>query len=385
MIPYGRQNINQDDIDAIVDALKSDLITQGNKVPEFESLVASYCGAQYGVAVNSATSALHIACMAIDIGPGDIVWTAAVSFVASANCALYCGAAVDFIDIDPRTFNLSVEHLREKLIDAEKKGVLPKAVIPVHMAGQSCDMESIALLAEHYGFKIIEDASHAIGGLYQQQKVGSCQYSDMTVFSFHPVKVMTSIEGGMVMTNNPEIDQKLRLFRSHGISRDSELMQGEPDGPWYYEQVALGYNYRMNDIQAALGISQLKRLDRFILRRAEIAAQYQQLLSDLPVTLPYVGDEVTTSWHLFIVLLDDKFKAAHKAIFEHMRNQGIYVQLHYIPLFNQPYYKQFNINPDGFVNSNYYYEHAMSLPIYFSLEEHSIEFVADSLSQCLDG
>ncbi|ART79738.1 UDP-4-amino-4,6-dideoxy-N-acetyl-beta-L-altrosamine transaminase [Oceanisphaera avium] len=301
MIPYGRQDINQADIDAVIEILKSDFLTQGPKVPLFEKTVADYVGSDHAVAVNSATSALHIACLALGLGPGDWLWTSPITFVASANCGLYCGAQVDFVDIDPRTYNLCAKELEKKLITAKQNGTLPKVVIPVHFSGQSCDMQAIHALSKRYGFKIIEDASHAIGGKYKKEPIGNCRYSDITVFSFHPVKIITTAEGGMAMTNNPQLAEKMQLYRSHGITRDPSFMTHEPDGSWYYQQIELGYNYRMTELQAALGISQMQRLDGFITQRHKLAQRYNELLADLPITLPWQHVDSDSSWHLYVI------------------------------------------------------------------------------------
>lgn len=382
MIPYGRQDINQDDINAVIEVLQSDFLTQGPKVPEFERQVANYCGARFGVAVNSATSALHIACMALDIGPGDIVWTSPISFVASANCALYCGASVDFVDIDPETFNLSIAALAKKLEIANQQDRLPKALIPVHMAGQSCDMKAIAKLAQQYGFKIIEDASHAIGASYADTKVGCSVYSDMTVFSFHPVKIITSAEGGMVMTNDAVLNDKLQCFRSHGIIRDANAITEESHGPWYYEQVALGYNYRLSDMHAALGISQLSRLDQFISRRKEIASYYHQHLAELPLYTPVEAEGCASSWHLYIVRLHDDLMTRHREIFSSLRENGIGVQLHYIPIYRQPYYD--HIDDSQYLSATEdYYKRAISIPISTNLTDDDLQRVILKLEHCL--
>ncbi|MDG6250490.1 UDP-4-amino-4,6-dideoxy-N-acetyl-beta-L-altrosamine transaminase, partial [Methanocalculus sp.] len=303
MIPYGRQDIRQEDIDAVIDVLKSDLITQGPVVPRFEEAVAAKVGARYGVAVNSGTSALHVACLALGLGPGNQLWTSPITFVASANCGLYCGAQVDFVDIDPVTYNLSPETLEKKLLDADEKSCLPDIVVPVHFCGQSCDMERIHELSQSFGFKVIEDASHALGGRYKDYPVGCCRYSDITVFSFHPVKIITTAEGGMAVTNDAALAEKMQLLRSHGITRDPELMTHVSDGPWYYQQIDLGYNYRMTDIQAALGISQLNRLDEYVTRRHKIAERYNRLLSDLPVKVPFQHPDAYSSWHLYVIRL----------------------------------------------------------------------------------
>src|SRR3990172_3226397 len=336
MIPYGRQDISEADIQAVVDVLRSDYLTQGPAVPAFEKSVADYCGTQYAVAVNSATSALHIACLALGVGSGDVVWTSPITFVASANCALYCGARVDFVDIDPRTYNLSLERLSEKLERAERDGKLPKVVIPVHLGGQSCDMAGIHALSQRYGFKIIEDASHAIGGTYRGEPIGNCHYSDITVFSFHPVKIITTGEGGMALTNDAKIANRLGRLRSHGITRIPQEMTHAPDGPWYYQQIDLGFNYRMTELQAALGLSQMQRLDEFVAKRHLIAQRYDDLLSDLWVTTPWQHPDSYSAVHLYIVRLKrDEIKFSQRDIFERLRSFGILVNLHYIPIYRR--------------------------------------------------
>ena len=303
MIPYGRQEISDADIQAVVDVLHSDFLTQGPAVPAFEKCISDYCGAQHAVAVNSATSALHIACLALGVGPSDMVWTSPITFVASANCALYCGAKIDFVDIDPRTYNMSVAHLAEKLAHAEKTGNLPKVVIPVHLCGQPCDMAGIYALSQQYKFKIIEDASHAIGGKYRGEPIGNCRYSDITIFSFHPVKIITTGEGGMSMTNDAQLARRMQLLRSHGITRDANEMTHAPDGPWYYQQIDLGYNYRMTDIQAALGMSQMQRLEEFVSKRHVISRRYEQLLASLPVITPWQHADSYSGLHLYVIRL----------------------------------------------------------------------------------
>lgn len=369
-IPYGRQSITKADIKAVTEVLKSDFLTQGPVVPKFEERVAAYCGVKYTLAVNSATSALHIACMALDVVAGDRVWTTPISFVASANCARYCGADVDFVDIDPETFNMSVSALESKLEDAKRAGSLPKVVIPVHMCGQSPDMKKISKLAKLYGFKVIEDASHAIGARYAGKPVGSCQYSDITVFSFHPVKIITTGEGGMALTNDPDLMAKMARLRSHGITRDPALMTREPDGLWYYEQLELGYNYRMTDIQAALGLSQMDSLDGFIDERRLIADRYAKLMSGLDVELPVESKEALSSYHLYVVRVDSgRGGASHRDLFARMRMAGIGVNLHYIPIYRQPYYQQIGYDPAHFPHAENYYSRAISIPIYPGLTE----------------
>jgi len=370
MIPYGRQDINQADIDAVVAVLRSDFLTQGPAVPAFEKVVAGYCGTQHAVAVNSATSALHIACLALGVGKGDSVWTTPITFVASANCALYCGATVDFVDIDPRTYNLSVERLAEKLVLAEKIGKLPKVVIPVHLCGQPCDMAGIYALSQQYGFKIIEDASHAIGGKYQGEPIGNGRYSDITVFSFHPVKIITTGEGGMAVTNDTQLAKLMMRLRSHGITRDPAEMTHAPDGAWYYQQIELGYNYRMTDIQAALGLSQMQRLDEFVSKRHVLAAQYDNLLKNLPVTTPWQHADSYSSRHLYVIRLPiNNSKVNHREVFERLQANGIGVNLHYIPVYRQPYYEKMGYTPNDFPEAERYYAEAISLPMYPGLTE----------------
>ena len=365
-IPYGRQNINEDDIQAVVNILRSEYLTQGPAVPAFERALADYCGIAEAIAVNSATSALHLACLALNVGPGDLVWTTPVSFVATANCALYCGAQVDFVDIDPSTNNLSIRALTAKLEEAKKNGLLPKVVIPVHLSGLPCEMEPIYNLGQYYGFKIIEDASHAIGGQYQGEPVGNCRYSDITVFSFHPVKIITSGEGGAALTRHEHLATKMRRLRSHGITREAREMIHPPDGPWYYEQIDLGYNYRMTDIQAALGLSQMSRLDQFVEKRHAIAEQYAMLLKELPVTVPIRQTPVSvSSLHLYIIRLQlDVIDRTHKEIFEIMRAAEIGVNLHYIPIYRQPYFQTMDFQHQLFPQAEQYYAEAITLPLY---------------------
>ncbi|MDH5524796.1 MAG: UDP-4-amino-4,6-dideoxy-N-acetyl-beta-L-altrosamine transaminase [Desulfobulbaceae bacterium] len=382
MIPYGRQDINQDDIDAVVEVLRSDFLTQGSVVPAFETSVASYCGVQHAVAVNSATSALHIACLALGVGKGDIVWTTPITFVASANCALYCGAQVDFVDIDPRTFNMSLVRLAEKLADAEKNGKLPKVVIPVHLCGQSCDIAGIHSLGQRYGFKIIEDASHAIGGRYKDEPIGNCCYSDITVFSFHPVKIITTGEGGMALTNDTQLAKKMSLLRSHGITRDAAEMTHVPDGPWYYQQLDLGFNYRMTDMQGALGLSQMQRLDEFVAKRHVIAKRYDQMLSSVSVVPPWQHQNCYSGWHLYVIRLQlEKIRKNHRQVFEFLREQGVGVNLHYIPLYSQPYYERMGFNTANFPEAASYYAEAISLPMYPGLTEVQQDYVVETLRE----
>jgi UDP-4-amino-4,6-dideoxy-N-acetyl-beta-L-altrosamine transaminase len=359
MIPYGRQDISQTDIDAVVDVLRSDWITQGPKIHSFEQVVADYCGSQYAVAVCNATAALHLACMAVGLGTGDRLWTSPNTFVASANCGLYCGAKVDFVDIDPKTYNISIDALRTKLELAEKNGNLPKVLIPVHFAGQSCEMAAIADLAKQYGFYVIEDAAHALGGEYKGQKIGSCSYSDITVFSFHPVKIITTGEGGMVLTNNQALFEKVSLLRTHGITREPDKMYEPSQGAWYYQQITLGYNYRMTDIQAALGLSQMQRLDSFISQRHELAKAYNENLRNLPLQLPWQHPDSYSAWHLYVIRLNKR-----RQVFESLREAGIGVNVHYIPVHTQPYYQHKGFKLGDFPEAEKYYDEAISLPIY---------------------
>ena len=371
VIPYGRQDISQADIDAVIGVLRSDWLTQGPAVPAFESAVAARCGAARAVAVNSATSALHVACLALDVGPGDTVWTSPNTFVASANCARYCGASIDFVDIDPHTWCMSVEALSQKLAGAKTtRAPLPKVVIPMHFAGQSCDMAAIARLAKEYGFRIIEDASHAIGGSYKHEPVGSCRYSDIAVFSFHPVKIITTGEGGMALTNDTSLADRMARLRNHGITRDPGEMNRSSDGPWYYEQIELGFNYRMTDIQAALGLSQLNRLNTFVQRRNELAQRYDEAFADMPIEYQTTPDGVYSSRHLYVIRVPAD---QHLGLFEHLRAQGIGVNLHYIPVHLQPEYRRLGFREGQFPQAEQYYREAMSLPMYSALtdEQHS--------------
>ncbi len=370
MIPYGRQDITQADVDAVVAVLQSDYLTQGPAVPRFEQIVSTHVSAKHGLAVNSATSALHIACLAMGLGPGDWLWTTPVTFVASANCGLYCGAQVDFVDIDPQTYNLCPIALESKLQKAKQEGKLPKVVVPVHLCGQPCNMEAIHTLAQKYGFKIIEDASHAIGGKYQGEFIGNCRYSDITVFSFHPVKIITTAEGGMAMTNSDELAHQMALLRSHGITRDAKYMTYEPDGPRDYQRVVLGFNYRMTYLQAALGVSQMDRLDAYVSRRHELAKRYDQLLKDLPITTPWQHADSYSGLHLYVIRLHlHKISKNHRQVFEALRDQGIGVNLHYIPVHTQPHYQQMGFKEGDFPQSERYYAEAISLPMYQTLSD----------------
>ena len=383
-IPYGKQNISQADVDAVVDVLKSDFLTQGPQVPAFEKSVAQVVGAKHALAVNSATSALHIACLALGLGKGDILWTSPITFVASSNCALYCGADIDFVDIDPQTYNMSVSALKIKLEQAKKDNKLPKIIVPVHLCGQPCDMELIYTLSQEYGFKIIEDASHAVGGKYKSAYVGAGQYSDITIFSFHPVKIITTAEGGMVLTNNAELAQKMDLLRSHGITRNQELMTKPLEGPWYYQQVDLGFNYRMTELQAALGVSQMQRLEQFVAKRHEISVIYNQILKDLPIILPYQLSETYSGLHLYVIRLKlNEISKNHREVFESLREKGIGVNVHYIPVHTQPYYENFGFKQGDFPEAESYYASAISLPMYPDLTEEQIDYIYQSLKEIL--
>lgn len=384
MIPYGRQDVTQADIDAVVEVLQSDFLTQGPKVPLFEQRVAAKVGAKYALAVNSATSALHIACMAMSLGRGDWLWTTPVTFVASANCGLYCGAQIDFVDIDPRTYNLCPRALEAKLIAAEREGKLPKVLVAVHLCGQPCDMQAIHALSKRYGFKIIEDASHSIGGKYQGEYIGSCRYSDITVFSFHPVKIITTAEGGMALTNDDQLAEKMNLHRSHGVTRDQNLMSHEPDGRWYYQQIELGYNYRMTELQAALGVSQMERLDAIVARRHELAKQYDALLQELPVTSPWQHPDSYSGFHLYVIRLKlDKIDKNHRQVFEGLHEQGIGVNLHYIPIHTQPYYQNMGFKEGDYPAAERYYREAISLPMYQGLLDQQQDEVVRVLASVL--
>ena len=384
MIPYGKQDINQTDIDSVVGVLQSDFLTQGLQVPLFEKTVSDFCDAEYGVAVNSATSALHIACLALELGKGDWLWTSPNSFVASANCGLYCGAKVDFVDIDPKTYNLSAKELERKLIQAKQDNKLPKIVIPVHFAGQSCDMKRIHSLSQEYGFKIIEDASHAIGGKYLDQPIGSCQYSDITVFSFHPVKIITTAEGGLATTNDEKLSERMQLFRSHGVTRDPSLMTKLSEGGWYYQQVNLGFNYRMTELQAALGVSQMKRIDEFIINRHTLQERYNLLLSSLPIVKPYQDRDSYSALHLYPIQIDlDSVDKSRQQVFDELRQDGVGVNVHYIPIHTQPHYQQLGFKEGNFPNSEVYYSRAISIPLFHAMTLDQQDQVVASLKKIL--
>ncbi len=384
MISYGRQDISEQDIEAVIAILRSDWLTQGPAITRFEQTVADYCGVKHAIAVSSATAALHIACLASGLGDRDLLWTSPNTFVASANCGLYCGAKVNFVDIDPHTYNLSIDELEKKLTKAAKQKCLPKVLIPVHFAGQSCEMEKIAALSQQYGFKVIEDASHAIGSKYHGKAIGCCEFSEMAIFSFHPVKIITTGEGGMILTNHQDLYEKLMRLRSHGITRNPDLMQGESHGAWYYQQLDLGFNYRMTDIQAALGTSQMQRLDEFVTRRRYLAQRYDRLLQDLPITLPYQHSDTESSWHLYVIRLNlDKINKTHRQVFEELRESGIGVNLHYIPVHIQPYYQDIGFQSGDFPEAERYYQDAISIPLYYGLTNKEQDIVIDSLQKIL--
>lgn len=384
MIPYGKQSIDQADIDAVLNVLQSEWLTQGPKVPAFEAGIASYCKVKHGIAVNSATSALHIACLALGVGENDIVWTSPISFVASSNCALYCGAKIDFVDIDLDTGNMSIKELEQKLILAEKNNCLPKVVIPVHLAGQSCDMQAIHQLATKYDFKIIEDASHAIGAKYLDKPIGNCEFSDICVFSFHPVKIITSAEGGMAVTNDDNLAKRLKRLRSHGITSDESEMTDASHGPWYYQQIELGFNYRLTDLHAALGLSQLSKVDEFVKQRHQLAKIYDTHL-DLNLVRPLQQmDTCYSAYHLYIIQLNDSDTTCHKNAVTQLRAAGIIGHVHYIPIHLQPYYQTLGFKVGDFPNAEKYYQGAITLPLHPSLKEQEVHFILNTLQQILN-
>jgi UDP-4-amino-4,6-dideoxy-N-acetyl-beta-L-altrosamine transaminase len=384
MIPYGRQSISEADIAAVVEVLRSDFLTQGPAVPAFEQAVASYCGAEYGVAANSATSALHIACRALGVGPGDRVWTSPLTFVASSNAALYCGATIDFVDVDPRTYNMCPAKLEEKLDRAANAGNLPKVIVPVHLAGQSCDMAVIHAAASRHGVRIIEDASHAIGGSYRSEAIGACQFSDIAVFSFHPVKIVTTGEGGMAMTNDSALADLMRLDRSHGVTRDSEQLQRADAEPWYYEQQRLGFNYRLSDICAALGLSQMSRIDAFTARRRQIAAAYDAAFANLPLTCPWQHPDSNSAWHLYVVRVERlRTNRSHRDVFDQLREAGIGANLHYIPVYKQPYYRALGFAEHYCCDAEAYYAEAISLPIFPAMTDEEQQQVIAAVTEAI--
>jgi UDP-4-amino-4,6-dideoxy-N-acetyl-beta-L-altrosamine transaminase len=386
MIPYGRQEIVQSDIDAVIEVLRSDFLTQGETVPLFEKKICNYTGAKYGVAVNSATSALHLACLALGLGKGDWLWTSPITFVASANCGLYCGAKVDFVDIDPKTYNLSTDALEEKLIQAEKTGKLPKVVIPVHLCGQPCDMAGIHVLSQQYGFKIIEDASHAIGGKYKDESIGNCRYSDITVFSFHPVKIITTGEGGMAVTNDAALAKYLRLLRSHGITSTAADMQPRPTQEiWNYQQIDLGFNYRMTDIQAALGLSQITRLNSFVEKRHHIAQRYDNELAGLPIQTPWQHPDNYSAYHIYpIRIKQNESGTTQRQVYDAMQGAGINVNLHYIPVYRQPYYEGMGFKVGYCPEGEQYHQETLSIPMYPTLTETEQAKVIRVLHEALE-
>ncbi len=385
MIPYGRHDISQQDVEAVIEVLQSEFLTQGPKVPEFERSVGEYCQVDHAIAVNSATSALHIACLALGVSNKDLVWTSPITYVATANSARYCGADVDFVDIDPLTFNISVERLENKLEQASVKGKLPKVVIPVHMCGQSCDMAAIGRLAQKYGFSVIEDASHAIGGKYRGSAIGECKYSDITVFSFHPVKIITTAEGGIAVTNNEKLAHRMSLFRSNGVTKNEDYYVSATEGPWYYQQIELGYNYRMTDIQAALGLSQMTRLDDYINRRHELAQRYFGLLGDLPIRLPHQNEDTFSSFHLYVIRLDlENIGKSRKTVFTTLRELGIGVNVHYIPVHKQPYYMKLENEYDNLPEAEQYYREAMSIPIFPQMTAKQQDKVIEAVQKAVN-
>jgi UDP-4-amino-4,6-dideoxy-N-acetyl-beta-L-altrosamine transaminase len=380
MIPYGKQHIDQQDIDAVVETLTSDFLTQGSQIPRFEQRMAQLCEARFACAVTSATAALHLACLALNVGKGDIVWTSPVTFVASANVALYCQASIDFVDINHANGLLCPNALEEKLKQAARDNCLPKVLIPVHLGGQSCDMAAIHALCQQYDVRIIEDASHAIGAKYKDEPVGNCRYSDISVFSFHPVKIMTTGEGGIATTQQPQLAEKMALLRSHGITRDESLFNEPSHGPWYYQQIDLGFNYRITDLQAALGLSQSNKLDSFVEQRNVLAARYNELLSELPVKhLEQLADNYS-AYHLYIVQTDTQHLSRND-LFTHLKAQNIGVNLHYIPVHLQPYYQQLGFNKGDFPQAELYYQNAVTLPLFPDLSMQDQDYVVSCIKQ----
>ena len=384
-IKYGKQDITPEDISAVVDVLKSDLLTQGPVVPQFEKAACDLTGAKNAIAVNSATSALHIACMALELGPGDSLWTCPNTFVASSNCAVYCGASVDFVDMDSDSYNISIEQLRNKLVIAEQNSSLPKILVPVHLSGQSCEMQEIKILSEQYGFKIIEDGSHAIGGTYQGLPVGNCKYSDITVFSFHPVKIITTGEGGMALTNNSDLANRMRQHRSHGVTSNPEEMSQRPINEiWNYQQVCLGYNYRMTDIAASLGLNQIKRLDEIVYKRNEIADRYNKELAEVPLRIPWQHPDTMSSYHLYVIRLDlDKIQKTQPQIHDELIDLGILVNLHYIPVYRQPFYEKMGFKAGYCPEAESYHRDALSIPMYPTLSTEEQDRVIDTLKKVI--
>lgn len=380
MIPYGKHLVDEADVQSVVDVLRNQFLTQGTVVPRFEQALCDYTGARHAVAVNSATSGLHIACLAAGVSSGDVVWTVPNSFVASANCARFCGAEVDFVDIDPLTRNLAISELKSKLAEAQKNNRLPKALIVVHFAGLSCDMQQIQQLTQPFNIALIEDAAHALGGDYLGRKIGCCQFSDMTVLSFHPVKSITSAEGGAVLTNDAEMASKLTLFAKHGTTRDPNMMQGVNEGPWYYQQIELGYNYRLSDLHAALGLSQLQKLDEFIAKRRFLALRYKEKLKDLPLVLPCEESYQTSAWHLYMIELT---KHNRLSTYQDLHDKGIGVNVHYIPIHLQPYYQHLGFQQGDFPNAEHYYNHALTLPLFPSMTETEQDSVIETLQEVL--
>jgi UDP-4-amino-4,6-dideoxy-N-acetyl-beta-L-altrosamine transaminase len=384
MIPYGKQSISDEDIRAVVEVLKSDFLTQGPVIDRFEAAVAEACGAKYAVAVANGTASLHVACLAARVGPGDLVWTSPVTFVASANCARYCGADVDFVDIDPATFNLSLSALEEKLAAAKHAGRLPKMLVPVHLGGQSCDMEAIRRLTRPHGILILEDAAHAFGGSHRGKAVGACEFSDMASFSFHPVKIVTTCEGGVVTTNSDELNQRLRMLRTHGITRDEKLMRGDSDGGWYYQMLELGFNYRISDVHAALGLSQMSRLQEFVRRRNQLAARYREKLAGLPLKLQAPQPDTVSAYHLALIKLDlAAIGRSHREVYDRMRASGIGVNLHYIPVHLQPYYADLGFRRGQFPQAEAYYDGAMTLPLHYGLTDEEQDRVVEALKAAI--